>query len=268
VRVYSARVTYSDRRASSVFRSLFFRSFFGGLSLLAVGLCAGCIGVSQKKVLTGVVGGTGSDVKSCPLGAKVAEDGLIDDFEDGNNQLSTEGGRDGYWWPKVDNAGSTLEPTPFGTSEDAKDGSENAIRVHGKTVSGDPTLAWGAGFGVNLRDQTAIYDASRYAGITFKAKVGKGTSTSVRFNVGDINTHPSGNMCTTACWNHFGRDMVLTTEWKEYKIMFNEMHQQPDWGSPRPLSLTPSKLIEIDWQIGPGRDYDIWVDDIALLDCK
>jgi endoglucanase len=255
-------VTHSDRHVFS------FVSFFLGLSFLAAGLCAGCIGVSQKKVLAGMVGGTGSDVKSCPLGAKVAEDGLVDDFEDANTQLTVEGGRDGYWWPKVDNAGSTLEPTPFGTSEGAKDGSENAMRVHGKTASGDPTQAWGAGFGVNLRDQTAIYDASRYAGIRFKAKVAKGTSTSVRFNVGDINTHPSGNMCTTACWNHFGRDMILTTEWKEYKIMFNEMRQQPDWGSPRPLSLTPSKLVEIDWQIGPGRDYDVWVDDIAFLDCK
>ncbi len=75
----------------------------------------------------------------------------------------------------------------------------------------------------------------------------------MRFNIGDINTHPIGEMCK-ACWNHFGKNMVLTTEWKEYKIMFSEIHQQPDWGSPRPLSLTPSKLVEIDWQIGPGHD--------------
>ncbi|HVZ86645.1 MAG TPA: carbohydrate binding domain-containing protein, partial [Polyangia bacterium] len=110
-------------------------------------------------------------------------------------------------------------------------------------------------------------DASKYAGIAFKAKVAPGTSTSVRFNIGDINTHPNGNICTS-CWNHFGKDLILTTEWKEYKIMFADARQQPDWGVPRPLSLTPSKLIEIDWQIGPGRSYDIWVDDITFLDCK
>jgi hypothetical protein len=197
----------------------------------------------------------------------VADDGLIDDFEDGNNQSSPEGGRGGYWWPKVDTAGSTLEPTPFATSDNAQDGSENAIRVHGKTTTGDPNLAWGAGFGVNLTEPQGVYDASRYAGVTFKARVSKGASTSVRFNIGDINTHPVGEICKT-CWNHFGKDMILTTEWKEYRILFNEVHQQPDWGSPRPLALTPSKLVEIDWQVGPGRDYDVWVDDLAFLDCK
>jgi hypothetical protein len=251
-------VTLSDLR---------FLSFLRFISFLAAGLLTGCIGVSQKKVIAGVIGGTGSDVKSCPAGVRVADDGLVDDFEDGNNQLAAEGGRDGYWWPKVDKAGSTLDPTPFGPSEDAGDGSESALHVHGKTTTGDPVDAWGAGFGVNLRDQTAIYDGSRYAGIVFKAKVGRGASNSVRFNIGDINTHPAGEMCKS-CWNHFGKNMTFTTEWKEYKVMFNEVHQQPDWGSPRPPSITPSKLVELDWSIGPGQDYDIWIDDVAFLDCK
>jgi hypothetical protein len=252
-------VTRSDPRYLSLFRFL---------SFLAAGLLAGCIGVSQKKVASGgVIGGTGADVKACHTGAKVAEEGVIDDFEDGNNQLSAEAGRNGYWWPKVDTAGSTLAPTPFAPSGDAGDGSEGALHVSGKTTTGDPTLAWGAGFGVNLVDPQGVYDASAYAGISFKAKVGPGSTTSVRFNIGDINTHPIGEICK-ACWNHFGKNMVLTTEWKEYKIMFSETHQQPDWGTPRPMSLTPSKLVEIDWQVGPGNTYDIWVDDLAFLDCK
>jgi hypothetical protein len=242
-------------------------SFLSILSFLAPSLSAGCIGVSQKKVISGVIGGTGTNIKTCPLGARIADDGLVDDFEDGNNQVTLDGGRDGYWWPKVDNAGSTLQPTPFGTTEGAGNGSENAMHVWGKTASGDPTLAWGAGFGMNLRDQTAIYDASRYAGVSFRAKVGPGASTSVRFNVGDINTHPAGNICTT-CWNHFGKNMVFTNEWKEYKVMFTDMRQQPDWGAPRPPAIEPSKLVEIDWSIGPGQTYDIWIDDIAFLDCK
>jgi Carbohydrate binding domain (family 11) len=257
--VYSARVIPSDARTLSLFPFL---------SFVALSVSAGCIGVSQKKIASGgIVGGTGEDVKVCHAGSKVADDGLIDDFEDGNNQLSAEGGRNGYWWPKVDTAGSTIEPTPFAPSGEAGDGSEGAMHVFGKTTTGDPTLAWGAGFGVNLVDPQGIYDASAYAGVTFKAKVAPGSTTSVRFNIGDINTHPIGEICKT-CWNHFGKNMVLTNEWKEYKIMFSEAHQQPDWGTPRPLSLTPSKLVEIDWQVGPGNSYDIWVDDLALLDCK
>jgi endoglucanase len=255
-------VTPADSRVLSFLR------IFSFLALGSFVALAGCIGVSQKKVTAGgAIGGTGQDVKVCHSGSRPADDGLIDDFEDGNNQLASEAGRDGYWWPKVDTAGSTLEPTPFVPSEGANDGSETAIRVHGKTTTGDPVIAWGAGFGVNLRDQTAIYDASKYAGISFKAKAAPGTSTSVRFNIGDINTHPNGQICTS-CWNHFGKDLILTTEWKEYRIMFADTRQQPGWGVPRPISLTPSKLIEIDWQIGPGRDYDIWVDDLTFLDCR
>ncbi|HXT97198.1 MAG TPA: hypothetical protein VN853_12920, partial [Polyangia bacterium] len=67
-------------------------SLFSIISFVAAGLSAGCIGVSQKKVLSGVIGGTGTDIKTCPLGMKVADDGVIDDFEDGNNQLTLDGG--------------------------------------------------------------------------------------------------------------------------------------------------------------------------------
>jgi hypothetical protein len=228
-------------------------------------LAAGCIGVSQKRSVSGgVVGGTGSDIKVCHAGTRPADDGLIDDFEDGNNQLASEAGRDGYWWPKKDPVGSTLEPTPFAPSEGANDGSDTALHVTGKTVGIDG--AWGAGFGVNMV-RNALYDASKYAGVTFRAKVAPGTATGVRFSIEDINTHPDGKICKT-CWNAFGKDMTFTTEWKEYRVLFSDARQQPDWGSPRPVALTPSKLVEIDWQIGPDRTYDIWIDDVAFLDCK
>ena len=47
-----------------------------------------------------------------------------------------------------------------------------------------------------------------------------------------------------------------------------DARQQPDWGNPRAIALAPSKLFEIDWQIGPDRAYDIWIDDVGFLDCK
>jgi hypothetical protein len=231
------------------------------------GLACGCIGVSQKRTIAGVVGGTGADVKACHAGTRLADDGLIDDFEDGNTQSNVEGGRDGYWWPKKDKVGSTIDPNPFAPSSGAGDGSDMAMHASGLTSSAEG--AWGAGFGVNFLGggSSGVYDASKYAGITFKARVGPGTSTSVRFKIGDINTHEDGHVCKS-CWNHFGKDLILTTEWKEYKIMFSEARQEAGWGDPRPLSVTPSKLISIDWSIGPGRTYDIWIDDLAFIDCK
>jgi endoglucanase len=237
------------------------------LLLLAAGASAsGCIGVSQKRKIAGVVGGDPADLKICRTGVRPADEGMIDDLEDGNNQVALEGGRDGYWWPKKDEKGSTLDPEPFAPSEGGAAGSEMAMHAHGKTSSADG--AWGAGFGVNMLNQGKLYDASRYAGFSFKAKAGAASTKHVRFKIADINTHKDGGICTTACWNHFGKELSLTPEWKEYRVLFSEARQEDYWGDPRPPAVTPSKLIAVDWSIGTGQNYDIWVDDLTFIDCK
>ena len=60
----------------------------------------------------------------------------------------------------------------------------------------------------------------------------------------------------------------MTTEWKEYRVTFSGAEQEPGWGDPRPTSLTPNKLIALNWQVGPGQTYDIWSDDVTFLDCE
>ena len=54
-----------------------------------------------------------------------------------------------------------------------------------------------------------------------------------RFKIADINTHKDAGICK-ACWNHFGKDLTLTTEWKEYRVTFSGAEQEPGWGDPRP----------------------------------
>jgi hypothetical protein len=228
-------------------------------------LASGCIGVSANRGTPGAIGGNPADLAVCRSGVRPADDGLIDDFEDGNTQSALEAGRDGYWWPKKDDNGSTLEPTPFAPSEGGAGGSEMAMHAKGITASGDG--AWGAGFGVNMLGH-GLYDASKYAGIVFKAKAGEGSTHHVRFKIGDVNTHKDGNVCSKSCWNHFGKDLSLTTEWKEYRVLFSEARQEDFWGDPRPPAVTPSKLVAIDWSIGTGQPYDIWVDDVAFVVCK
>ena len=62
--------------------------------------------------------------------------------------------------------------------------------------------------------------------------------------------------------------MTLTNQWKEYKVLFTEARQEPYWGDPRPVAVTPSKLISIDWSIGPSQVFDLWVDDVRFLECQ
>ena len=233
---------------------------------LVLGAASGCIGVSQNRTSGSAL--AAADVGSCRLGTRPADDGLIDDFEDENTQLATVAGRDGYWWTKQDGKGSTIGPDPFIPSEGGADGSGLALRGTGKTAVGSPDITWGAGFGVNmLSRQDGVYDASKYVGISFKAKVGEASTRQIRFAIGDVNTHPNAGVCKV-CWNHFSKDLIVTTQWKEFRILFSEVQQQAGWGEPRPAALTPSKLVSIDWSISGGQVFDLWVDDIQFLVCK
>jgi hypothetical protein len=239
--------------------------FFVTCNALSLTFSAGCIGVSAKHAAApGAV-----DLKMCRAGTRPADDGLIDDFEDGNNQLALSGGRDGYWYSAHDPKGSTLAPDPFAPSDGGADGSAMALHASGHTVTGSETDAWGAQFGIHfLSGQGALYDASKYVGIAFKARVDEKSTRTVRFKIGDVNTHPDAGQCKT-CWNHFGKDMTFTPKWKEYVVLFSEAKQEEGWGDPRPPSLTPTKLLSMDWTVkGGGQNFDLWIDDVTFVECK
>jgi hypothetical protein len=231
--------------------------------LLGVMSASACIGVSQRRAAGSAQGAAVG--QTCRVGTRPAVDGLVDDFEDENGQLSALAGRDGYWWTKHDDKGSTVGPEPFIPSDSGGDGL--AMRAVGKTATGGDD-AWGAGFGANLLSRRdGVYDASKYVGISFRAKVGEGSTRQFRFSIGDANTHPNIGICKS-CWNHFGKDLTVTNQWKEYRILFSEVQQRLGWGDPRPAALTPSKLVAIDWSVTGGQAYDLWIDDIQFLDCK
>jgi endoglucanase len=242
-----------------------------GLFAMAVLPAASCMGVSQKR--TAAASGAAAPskdalatagIKTCPGDTRPADDGDLDDFEDRDTQLTRISGRDGYWWTKKDDKGSTIDPSPFRPQEGGAGGSHQALRGLGETSRADGS--WGAGFGANFSTKNP-YDASRYVGIAFKAKVDPKSTRHFRFKIGDINTHKDAGVCTD-CWNHFGADFDFTTEWKEYRVLFSNAPQEVGWGNPRPPTLTPSKLYSLDWSVGPGQTYDLWVDDITFLDCK
>jgi hypothetical protein len=233
-------------------------------------LAAGCIGVSEKHAAApGGTAAAAAAIKTCRAGTRPADDGTIDDFEDGNTGLANMAGRDGYWYPEKDTKGSTIAPDPFAPSEGGADGSEMAMRIYGETIKGSAADgAWGAGFGLKFVSQDgSSYDASKYAGISFKARVDDKSTRKVRLKVGDVNTHPDGQICKT-CYNHFGKDYTFTPKWKEYTLLFSEARQEEGWGNPRPTAITPGKLIALDFAIGPGQPYDLWIDDVTFLDCK
>src|SRR5690606_1482378 len=125
-----------------------------------------------------------------------------------DNRLAPADGRGGYWWKSADSAGSQIGPDDFKPVPGGIGGSL-AMQAFGKTASGGGDDGWGAQFGANLTP-SGTYDASKYVGLRFMARVGEASTSSVRFKISDVNTHPDLGVCKT-CWNHFGRDINLST---------------------------------------------------------
>jgi endoglucanase len=191
---------------------------------------------------------------------------LIDNFEDGNNQLSLLEGRNGPDYTYADTTGSTITPAAgsiFVPATPGNGSSTRAAHFNGK-LSGATTV-W-AGFGMDFVSPKALYNASKYAGISFFAKLGSSTaSSSVRVKIPDRNTDPTGGVCTQ-CSNDFGVDLALTTTWTKYTILFTNMTQQAGWGAPRPTKIDPTGVVAVQFQVGaPNATYDIWIDDVTFI---
>jgi endoglucanase len=229
-------------------------------SVLSLIGAAGCI-PEGGAVLTGAAAANTPEGKPCPA------DGVIDDGEDNNNQISLNKGRAGYWYTFADKAGTTITPSAGGTysmSRGGANGSSLAARASGK-VGGGQVVYGGVGF--NFIDPKGSYNASAYKGISFWAKVGEGSATKVRLKVPDVNTDKDGKVCTD-CFNDFGMDLDLTTTWTKYTVPFSAMTQMAGWGAPHPGSIDTTKLYGVQWQVNaPGATYDLWVDDIAFTGC-
>ncbi len=219
-----------------------------------------CIGVSATQP-----GAAAAALRYCPGAVVPAPEGLIDDFEDGDNKTAAVAGRGGYWWKSTDSAGSFFGPEDWGPIA-AGPGGSLALHPMGETVLGDPTEAWGAQIGGNFVG-AGFYDASAYVGIAFKAKVGPKSTKTFRVEVADVNTHPSGEVCDS-CWNHFGKYVTFTTEWQEYQVLFSELRQEEGWGNPRPKSVTPAQIYSLNWKIRPGSTFEFFIDDIQFLTCQ
>lgn len=199
-------------------------------------------------------GNVGATMKACP-------EGKIDDMEDGDNKLPSTKGRGGYWYTFADKTGTTVSPgDKFSMTKPGADGSRYAAHMSGKIAKGGVVFA---GLGVNLADPRHAYDMSSYKGLSFKARIAKGTARDVRVAIADVNTDPEGKVCKD-CYNYFGTDLTLTEDWMKYTLPFKDMKQEANWGDQKP-ALEVSKSYAIQFKINhSGADFDLWVDDVEF----
>jgi endoglucanase len=196
--------------------------------------------------------------------------GMISDGESNSNQVNPVQGRGGYWYAFGDEQGSTITPLPgkqggtFSMAEGGANGTKYAAHMTGTVGGGEPVYV---GIGFNFVDPKGQYDASKFKGISFWAKKGPGSLSNVRLKVPDVMTDPDGKNCSE-CFNDFGADLVLTEEWQQFVIPFDQMRQMKGWGSPRPSGIDPKTLYGVQWQVNEkGQKFDIWIDEIYFTGC-
>ena len=203
-----------------------------------------------------------------PVYRDCGPDGLIDDLEDNNNQISVIEDRGGYWYTYADQAGSTIWPEQGdkgGTFTPSEGGNASKFAVNFKGKLAGTAIVYAAA-GLNFRDPKEAFDASKYAGISFFAKRGAGAS-KLNVKIPDASTDPDGGICS-ACFNDFGAEVEIGPQWKRYVLPFRDMRQEGAWGAPRRPHLDASKVFAIHWESkASGADFDFWIDDIAFV-CK
>lgn len=205
-------------------------------------------------------------------GATCGPEALIEDGEDNNNQVIVQDGRSGYIYTYIDSEGTTITPKEgssggiFAMSPGGANGSKFAMRMNGTMASASIVYA---GMGLNFTDPKDVYDATKYKGISFFAKRGSQDAyRKVRVKFPDINTDPDGGKCTN-CYNDFGSEIKLDTEWQQYVVPFSRLKQESGWGSPRPAAMAANEVFALQFQLKEqGVAYDIWVDDIKFTGCS
>jgi hypothetical protein len=222
---------------------------------------------------TGGTGGTstttagGSSTGGAPAGLS-----MIDDMEDGDGSILASEGRKGAWYTYNDETATAMQepavglPFEMAPNNPPRDGSAFSANTKGSGF-----MTWGSGYGFDFNNAgagttKAAYDASMYAGITFYARIGAGSTGAVRFNVGDGNTTPEGGVCAVGkCSDDFGKDINLTEAWQRFDIKFADM-TQVGWSMVLLPALDAKTLYSVHFQTGIDKSFDLWVDDVAFFE--
>jgi hypothetical protein len=154
--------------------------------------------------------------------------------------------------------------------------SAKALHVHGGPYRG----SYGSGFGTNLNaaqsdgsdpDASMVslqmpYDGSAYAGVVFFTKMAPMTQATLRFSISTTESEMGFGSCEAAgCFNDFGVDLTMKTEWTAHVVKFSAMTQKPYKSYMPPGGFAKDKMISLKFLNVRVPAFDFWVDDIAFF---
>jgi hypothetical protein len=196
---------------------------------------------------------------------------LIDDMEGGTGQICKSGGRQGSWYTAGDLTSSMLKPapgTPFipTTIPGGRGSSRYAARLTGSGFTD-----WGALMGFSFDGQPTsrtTYDASSTGGITFWMK--SNVAVAVNVLIPETILQTNGGDCVPSatnpnCNSHFSFKITApSNDWMKYEVPFSSLAQQ--YGGT--ATWNPKLLLAVEFLVGAGAAFDVWVDDISFYYCS
>lgn len=176
---------------------------------------------------------------------------LIDDFEDGDGEVSAGDGRFGPWALVTDRNEKTGGPF---TILPVKSGNGHALHW-----TGPEFREWGSS--LEYPFPSHCYDASAYRGLAFRAK-GPGRVYVAAREISVVPQHLDGT-CTSDCFNSHVKLVVLGEKWQRFEVSWGEL-QQRGYGRP---DVDASSLHSLQFLVRPeDSPFDVWIDDVAFIE--
>ena len=213
----------------------------------------------------GTVGSGGGNAGS---GGGTTGPDLVDGFEDDDLTLEQNDGRGGVWYLVGDGTVGTVGPTPLVCTPIS--GAPAELGAYAMHITATGFTGSGSILGADFRDLKKVYDASRFTGIRFWAKVGAGKNTKHRVQIADATTDKAGGKCVPSstvaaekCEDHFGFAATFTTSWAQYTITFQQMTQL-GWGKAG-TALDKAHVYGLQFTAKPKLEVDLWLDQIEFF---
>jgi hypothetical protein len=200
---------------------------------------------------------------------------LIDDMEDGNQNIHFHEMRNGAWYTAA-GKDATADPAPMKAFTMAE--IVGTPGVAGSTLAlhfkGSGGSEWGAMAAFDFHAAATpkvVYDASAYKGITFWVKAEAASKIVVRVPIKNTSVAAEGACVamTNGCENHYSAPLNLTTAWKQVTLLWAAFTQDPAWGFQ--TAFAPTELVSVQFLIlsavAPATppSADFWIDDVSFV---
>jgi hypothetical protein len=231
----------------------------------------GCRPFARTSTLVVLLAALGATV-SCrqivglqPMPMPCADPLMIDDMEDGTPAICDSGKRHGTWYGFGDGTSGTQTLAPNATIPGGRGSSQRAVEF-----TGGGYTSFGAIVGVALNEvdlSPQPYSADSVGGVTFWMKSNVPVTVQVPLTATAL--VKDGGQCIAGsapnnCNNHFAFQITApTSTWTQYYVPFSALRQLQDGTA----TWDPSQLLGVEFLVGPGANFDLWIDDIAFYYC-